>query len=202
MTLMDDVAKGKAPFDFVDAERRERATAAFAKGIDCILKCQVVVDGQRTAWCAQHDEVTLKPAAARNVRAGVALRPGKRRPRAVLMSRRQSVAGNHRGRPRCRGLVREREDRRHSRRARSTRRKAATVPSKKTADAPPIWARFYEIGTNRPIFTGRERVVRYNYSEIERERRRGYAYYGDWPEELLSEELSGLGGEMGIARRN
>ncbi len=29
------------------------------------MKCQVVVDGRRTAWCAQHDEVTLAPAPAR-----------------------------------------------------------------------------------------------------------------------------------------
>ena len=65
MMLMDDVAKGDKPFDFVDAERRKRAAAAFAKGIDCILKCQIVVDGKRTAWCAQHDEKTFAPAPAR-----------------------------------------------------------------------------------------------------------------------------------------
>ena len=65
MMLMDDVAKGDKPFDFVDAERRKRAAAAFDKGIDCILKCQVVVDGKRTAWCAQHDEKTFAPAPAR-----------------------------------------------------------------------------------------------------------------------------------------
>src|SRR5687767_13389270 len=45
MMLMDEVAKGKMPFEFVDAERRQRAAAAFNKGVDCILKCQVVVDG-------------------------------------------------------------------------------------------------------------------------------------------------------------
>jgi PelA/Pel-15E family pectate lyase len=56
------------------------------------------------------------------------------------------------------------------------------------ADAPPIWARFYEIGTNRPMFVGRDGVIHDKYSQIERERRRGYAYYGYWPQKLLRKE--------------
>jgi PelA/Pel-15E family pectate lyase len=65
LNLMQDIAEHRSPFDFVDETRHQRAANAVAKGIDCILNCQVVVAGKRTAWCAQHDEVTLKPAAAR-----------------------------------------------------------------------------------------------------------------------------------------
>jgi hypothetical protein len=54
-------------------------------------------------------------------------------------------------------------------------------------NAPPLWARFYELGTNRPIFVGRDRIVRYNHNEIERERRAGYSYLGSWPAELLDQ---------------
>ncbi len=50
------------------------------------------------------------------------------------------------------------------------------------------WARFYEFGTNRPIFAGRDGVVRYNVDEIERERREGYAWFGTWPKKLLEQE--------------
>ncbi len=46
--------------------------------------------------------------------------------------------------------------------------------------AAPIWARFYEIGTNRPFFCGRDSVKKYALSEIEAERRNGYAWYGNW----------------------
>ena len=56
------------------------------------------------------------------------------------------------------------------------------------AAAPAIWARFYELGTNRPIFTGRDRIIRYDFNAIERERRVGYAYFGRWPARLLAEE--------------
>jgi PelA/Pel-15E family pectate lyase len=187
MMLMDDVASGKEPFDFVDAERRERAAAAFAKGIECILKCQVEVDGQRTAWCAQHDEVTFAPAPAR------AFEP-------VSLSGNESV-----GLVRClmrienpspeiiaavQGAVKWFNDVKLA----GIRVVSVDTPEgrdravKEDARAEPIWARFYEIGTNRPIFAGRSKVVRYRYDQIERERRMGYAYYGDWPEELLSEE--------------
>lgn len=41
------------------------------------------------------------------------------------------------------------------------------------ASAPTLRARFYEIGTNRPIFVGRDGVVSYHLSEIDQERRVG-----------------------------
>jgi hypothetical protein len=43
--------------------------------------------------------------------------------------------------------------------------------------ASPLWARFYEIGTNRPVFAGRDGVIKYNMAEIEQERRTLYAWY-------------------------
>ncbi len=58
----------------------------------------------------------------------------------------------------------------------------------KDASAPPIWARFYEIGTNRPIFSGRDGVVKATLAEIEFERRANYNWYGDWPAELLAKD--------------
>jgi PelA/Pel-15E family pectate lyase len=58
----------------------------------------------------------------------------------------------------------------------------------KDAGAKPMWARFYEIGTNKPIFSGRDGVKKYSLAEIEYERRNGYAWLGYWPEELLAKE--------------
>jgi PelA/Pel-15E family pectate lyase len=54
--------------------------------------------------------------------------------------------------------------------------------------APPIWARFYEIGTNRPVFEGRDNVVRYSVMEIEPERRNGYGWYTDAPSKLVEKD--------------
>jgi len=53
--------------------------------------------------------------------------------------------------------------------------------------APPIWARFYEIDTNRPFFCGRDGVKKYSLAEIELERRSGYAWLRPFGEKVLKE---------------
>ena len=51
-----------------------------------------------------------------------------------------------------------------------------------------IWARFYEIGTNRPIFAGRDGVLKYDVTQIEHERRTGYEWYVDGAAKLLKKD--------------
>jgi PelA/Pel-15E family pectate lyase len=53
---------------------------------------------------------------------------------------------------------------------------------------PPIWARHYEIESDRPVFAGRDAIKRYSLNEIERERRTGTPWYGNWPTELIERE--------------
>lgn len=65
MKLLRDVAQAKHAYQFVDDARREQAQRAVQKGIECFLKTQVRLNGKLTVWCAQHDEKTLAPAAAR-----------------------------------------------------------------------------------------------------------------------------------------
>ena len=64
--------------------------------------------------------------------------------------------------------------------------------------APPLWARFYDLETNRPIFLGRDSVVHYEVSQIERERRRGYRYYGDRPAALLRDDYPAWKRRVGL----
>jgi hypothetical protein len=52
------------------------------------------------------------------------------------------------------------------------------------------WARFYQIGTNRPIFSGRDGVIKYQLSEIEQERIDGYAWFGTWAKALVEQEYA------------
>ncbi len=58
----------------------------------------------------------------------------------------------------------------------------------KDPNAPPLWARFYEIGTNLPIFSDRDGVPKRDLADIGYERRNGYAWLGDWPSSLIAEE--------------
>src|SRR3977135_2360782 len=48
--------------------------------------------------------------------------------------------------------------------------------------AKPMWARFYEIGSNKPIFSDRDGVAKASLAEIGSERRNGYSWLGYWPE--------------------
>jgi PelA/Pel-15E family pectate lyase len=64
--FLRDVSAGKNEFAWVPAELRSRAAVAEARGVACILACQLVVDGRRTVWCQQHDMLTLAPTSARN----------------------------------------------------------------------------------------------------------------------------------------
>ncbi len=65
MTLLDEVAGKKGDFAFIDSTLAGKSKQAVDKGIDCILKSQVVSGGKLTVWGQQHDASTLKPAGAR-----------------------------------------------------------------------------------------------------------------------------------------
>lgn len=188
MLLLRDVAERRPPFTFVDEARRAQAAEAVRRGLDCILKTQVRQHGKLTAWCAQHDELTLAPAWARNFEppslsggesvAIVRFLMEIERPTpevvaaiegAVAWLKEVAIHGIRRDRGvNAEGLP------------------DAFVVADPSAG--PLWARFYELGTNRPIFTGRDKVIRYSFAEIERERRAGYAYYGNAAASLLAKD--------------
>ncbi len=48
-----------------------------------------------------------------------------------------------------------------------------------------IWARFYDLNTMQPLFCGRDGIPKTKLADIDNERRVGYAWYGNWPQQLL-----------------
>jgi PelA/Pel-15E family pectate lyase len=52
--------------------------------------------------------------------------------------------------------------------------------------APPIWTRYYELKTHRPLFCNRDSKVVYSLAEVDRERRDGYAWYTYAPQKILN----------------
>ena len=51
--------------------------------------------------------------------------------------------------------------------------------------APPIWTRYYELKTHRPLFCNRDSKVVYSLAEVDRERRDGYGWYTYGPQKVL-----------------
>src|SRR5215475_10544922 len=190
MELLRKIARKDRGYTFVDEARRAHAEKAVAKGIECILKTQIVVNGKRTVWCAQHDEVTLEPAPARSYEhvslSGsesvglVRFLMGVDHPDARVVEAIESAVAWFR-RSRLDGIkLIEKPD--------------SSFPNgfdRVVVEDPhgePLWARFYEIATGRPIFSGRDGVVKYSLAEIEQERRTGYNWYTTAPAELLDKE--------------
>ncbi len=191
MNLLRDVAQGKKPLDFVDSGLRERSQQAIDKGLDVILRTQVVVDGKPTVWCAQFDETTLAPAGARSYELAslsgyesvgiVEYMMGIENPSPEIKRAIESAVEWFK-KVKIEGQAVEWK--RDPDTGRPIDRLVVADPS-----AGPIWARFYEIGTNRPMFVGRDGIVHDHLADIEQERRLGYAWLGDWPKQMLDKEL-------------
>jgi PelA/Pel-15E family pectate lyase len=179
--LLHDVANGQNEFTFVSAEIRAQASAGFKRGIDCILAAQIVVNGRRTVWCQQHDELTLQPTSARNYEmpsqtssesAEIVLflmqlpNPDSNVVKAV------DAAAAWFAKTKIEGKA----------------YKIVKGKGRQLVDAPgggPIWARYYEIGSDRPIFGDRDKSIHDDVNEISLERRNGYGWYRDTPKRML-----------------
>ena len=183
-------AASAARYAFLDAPRRRAAREAFDRGVRGILRCQVVVDGRPTAWCAQHDEKDYSPRPGRSYElvslSGaetvgiVRLLMSLEEPAPEVIRAIEGAVAWFRA-ARLDGLrVETRDD------PRAPKGKDRVVV--KDPAAGPLWARFHEIGTNRPIFCDRDGVAKYDLAAIGHERRNGYAWLGAWPRDLLAKD--------------
>lgn len=180
MELLHHVANGDGDFSFVTPATRKRAAESFARAIQCALATQIVVNGRRTIWPQQSDALTLQPTSARNFEPPAATPPESTRLLLMLMDipnpslaeqqavraavawlRKTAIYGQRWGAtPHGRGL---------------------------TADpnSGPLWARYYQIGTDKPIFGDRDKSIHDTVDEISLERRNGYRWYSSDPQQAL-----------------
>ncbi len=190
LRLLHDVDLDRPEYAFVDSGRRKRVRKAIQRGIGCILRTQVETGGRLTAWCAQYDEHTLQPAGARRYElpglsgqetTGIVRFLMRIEPPTPEIIRAVTAAAAWLDSARIRGIRVVRE----------------TDPSSPTGwnrvviadpEAPSLWARFYQIGSDRPFFSDRDGRMVFDLSEISAERRNAYGWLGDWPADLLSDE--------------
>ena len=170
LELLGGVASGQ--FRFVGNGDRAAARAASARGLDCILASQVMIGGRHTVWGQQHDPLTLQPVRARSYEHASLTAQESAHVLDYLMRlpapNDRVIAAVHdavawlRATP-VYGLTWDFKTGLHE------------IPG-----AGPLWARMYELGTNRPIFSDRDGIVRYSWSELS-DRRIGYGWYTDAP---------------------
>jgi PelA/Pel-15E family pectate lyase len=142
----------------------------------------LVVEGRRTVWCQQHDMLTLAPTSARNYEmpsqsgsesAGLAI---------FLMSlpdpSPEVVRAVHAAAAWFEKTALH--DYTFTRAADGSGRRLLKTPG-----AGALWARYYELKTDRPIFGDRDKSIHDDVDEISAERRNGYSWYNNAPQRAL-----------------
>lgn len=185
LTVLYNTAEGKNDFSAVDERLKEQSKNAVKKGIECILKAQVLQNGKPTIWADQYNEVSLQPDKAR------AFEP-------ISLATAESV-----------GIVRflmlqpvtpeieksvrsavqwftENDIEGYSYNVVKQNGKTVRVLAEDKNSV--VWARFYDIHDNRPLFGDRDGSVKYNYNEVSEERRNGYSWFGDFAKKLIDKE--------------
>jgi len=192
MYMLRKIVKNDPDYAFIDKNLRSKVEESYKKGLDCILKMQIVDEGKLTAWCQQHDEVTLKPAWAR------AFEPpsicnGESAPIVLFL-----MDIDHPDPDIIKSIqsaVKWFDDSKIL----NSREKTVPAPPLKSkykttnydrvvvedSTAPPIWTRYYELGTEKPLFCDRNSKFLYKLSDVSRERRSGYGWYTYAPQKVL-----------------
>ncbi|MFC4101532.1 pectate lyase [Paenibacillus xanthanilyticus] len=187
LELMDEAANRSYPFtgDLISDELAAKLRQSMNKGVDYILKAQIKVDGKLLAWCAQHDPVTFEPKGARSYE-----HPSLSGSESVsivrfLMSRPVQTPAIKEA---IRGALTWFDEVKLEgiRYVSGDPNGVYFVPDPKAT----TWYRFYEIGTNKPIFSGRDGVIKSTIQEIEKERRDGYSWGGSYAKQLLATAAS------------
>jgi len=179
LEFLRDVGES-SDYAFVDNHRRTSARTAFDKGIRCILDSQIIVNGKRTVWCAQHDEVDLRPRPARSYELE-SLSGGES---ASILKFLMSIKNPG---PEIQRAIQAGAAWYESVKITGIRVEYQPEIGRivvEDPDSSPLWARFYEIELNRPFFCDRDGIKKYRFNDIKAERRNGYSWYGNWGKEV------------------
>lgn len=202
LNVLQDVGKIQNGFDIVNPELVKPSLDAVQRGIQCILKTQIKVNGKLTGWCQQYDETTLQAAKARAYELP-----------SISSSESVSIVRFLMSQPNptpeiisaVKGAVEWLD------RSKITGYKIARLPSLEQGgkydrqlvpadNAPALWSRYYEIDSNKPFFSDRDGVKKYSIADIGYERRNGYAWYGEWANALLEREYPAWLAKWNIAK--
>jgi PelA/Pel-15E family pectate lyase len=182
LELLEDVADGKGGFDFVPDTVRKQARASAERGIDLIVGTQLAakVEPGATVWAQQHDALTLKPVAGRNYEpaarcssesaAVILFLMNLQLPKPTVVDAVYSAVDWFRATA-IYGVAFERG---------ADGRRLISAPG-----AGPLWSRYYDIRTDRPIFGDRDKSIHDDVNELSAERRNGYSWYNAAPKAAL-----------------
>ncbi len=187
MILLRDAVAGAHPYDcdLCDEGMKNRMKAAFDKGVECMLATQIVVDGEPTVWCQQHDSETLMPAKARSYELPSYC---SQESAAIVKLLMEIPNPDDRIVKAVNGAMKWFEENRiknvtYKRENNNGKWEASLVENPK--DDTPVWARFYDLENCQPFVCDRDGIPRRHLEEIGEERRNGYTWYNNRPSYLF-----------------
>lgn len=180
LKLLQDICKQKYPFDqgsIVDSAKQQLSATMLQKGVEYILNSQIVVNGTKTAWCAQHHPESYKPVQAR-----VYEHPSISGSESVEIAKLLlTQIGNAQAQLAAKAAIAYLD----SVKLQNTTYDNKTYPYIFEEQGSTTWYRFYEIGTNKGIFSDKSGKITYDITQIAEERRLGYSWCVDTPKKLL-----------------
>jgi len=175
LALLRDVAEGKNDFTFIAERVRRQARERLQRGMDCLLHSQVIVNGRRTVWGQQHDALTLQPTSARNYEMP-SLASGESADITLFLMQMTSSSDE------VVGAINDATAWFTKTQLRDVAFRNVGNQGRQLISDPgsgPLWSRYYEIGSDRPVFGDRDKSIHDEVNEISFERRRGYAWFTD-----------------------
>ena len=175
-------ADGDERLAFIDEKLKAQAKLSLKKALDMLVAAQVEINGEPTIWGAQHHPQTLAPTAARAFEP-VALATSESADLLLFLMTVKNPPEN----------IRKTIDGASSWFAKHQidglrYRRGDELPALvKDESADPLWARFYDIDSDRPVFGDRDGKVYFDIEKVSAERREGYGWYTERPYKALKE---------------
>lgn len=187
MNILRDISLQVEPYqgDITTADLRLRAKRAFDKGVECILRCQIVVDGVPTIWCQQHDTVYFQPVKARAYELPSYCPQESSAIVHLLMRLPEPTEAIKRAVHGAMAWF----DKYKITGYKVVRTGSYGSPDYNTqlvrdAKAQPLWGRYYDLHYVEPYVCDRDGLPRRRLEDIGPERRNGYSWFGNAPASL------------------
>lgn len=170
LSLLWDIANAPE-YQWLSADLRAQAQAGFAKGVTWLVSAQVSVNGQRTVWTAQHHPLTGEPVAARKFEQISLVSSESAAVLQLMLDKAPDLPGVLPAL--CSGIQWLQQ---HQIRDKAWQRDDAgsRLVEKKGAQ---IWARFYSLPAQQPVFFDRDGKVYHDVNQLSLERQQGYGWY-------------------------
>lgn len=180
LEIMKEMSTKSGDFTAISDEYSKKGADSLQKGIQCLLDMQVTVNGVKTVWGQQHDENTLQPAGARAYELPSLCTSES----AGVITFLYNYAKEHPDRTDIAASVNAAIEWFKNAALYNIKFDWNSDKSDKVVThvdgAGPIWARFYTLDTQVPLFSDRDGGTYYDVAQISQERRTGYSWYGSW----------------------